>query len=30
VVRNALMRTRAGGSVVPRKVTHNYPHASIW
>ena len=30
VVRTALMRTRAGGSVVPRKVTHNYPHASIW
>ena len=30
VVRNALTRTRAGGSVVPRKVTHNYPHASIW
>jgi len=30
VVRNALMRTRAGGSVVPRKVTHNYPCASIW
>ena len=30
VVRNALTRTRAGVSVVPKKCTDKYPGASIW
>jgi hypothetical protein len=30
VVRDALIRTRAGGAVVPKKCTDKYPGASIW